>query len=297
MLRPLTAALLTSLLAACGPDLGPLADTPVAAAQLQDLDLSSLSVIGGVTAGDAVLVFSTPRGGAGSIPVALSGPQLGLALDLAVDPEGHEGAVELDVSDVDGNPTVGQLMGTYRGTKAGGAAVVGSSARRMRNRHGVSFRESHLQLGMSLFAGVEWLTVRPGGNDGSQIEAEPERQPSASDTGRSPPEAAPAFTEVDPGGCGRPQPRPGEPVPTPTDTADSAGTGPGPTPTTTEPTTTEPEAASSTADGGCSGEGGGCGCDGDSGDCDGCSTLPVPAAPMMVCLAALRRRRWDRAQW
>jgi hypothetical protein len=45
--------------------------------------------------------------------------------------------------------------------------IAGGSQRRMRNGMGASFREDHFALGLALYAGYEWITIREGGNDGS----------------------------------------------------------------------------------------------------------------------------------
>lgn len=148
----------------CGVDAGMWDGVPIAQAHLETFDLSSLAVVAGTQQGDALLVFEEVGGTVGSVPVHLGGGSLGVALDLSLDPEGHEGVVDIDLTDVEA-PTVGDVFGTYHGTGGAGAAFVGGSRRRMRNGQGASFREDHFALGLSVFIGYEWITVREGGND------------------------------------------------------------------------------------------------------------------------------------
>ncbi len=238
-------------------------DVPMDEARLEGFDLSSIAVVVGALDGDALLVFSGPEGD-GELPVHLGGPTLGVALDLSGDVEGHAGPVEIDLSGVD-DPTVGDALGTYFGTAASGAAIVGGSRRRMKNGRGASFREDHFQLGISLFVGMEWVTISPGGNEDET----------------TPPTV---FAPIDSGHSG-----PTPPTTTP--------------PTTTPPTTTTPTTPSTTSPTGGTtgaGEGGGCGGDGaeggcgDGGGCDdasGCGCSHGALAPGLAWVGVLLRRR------
>jgi hypothetical protein len=155
--------------AGCGVDGGAWDHVPIVEAWLDRFDLSALAVVAGTVQGDALLVFTEPDGNASSLPVHLGGGMIGAAMDLSVDPEGHEGSVDIDLSEVDA-PTVGDVLGTYHGTGAAGAALIGGSRRRMQNGHGASFREDHFVFGLALDASYQWVTIREGGNDGAETD-------------------------------------------------------------------------------------------------------------------------------
>jgi hypothetical protein len=155
--------------AGCAPDHGAWDRVAIEEAWLERFDLSALTIVIGSVQGDALLVFTEAGGNVGAVPVHLGGGTLGIALDLSADPEGHEGVVDVDLTDVDA-PTVGDVFGTYHGTGSSGAAVAGGSRRRMKNGAGASFREDHFALGLSLYAGYQWVTIREGGNDGEEHE-------------------------------------------------------------------------------------------------------------------------------
>jgi len=149
----------------CSVDRGAWDHVPIVEAWLDRFDLSALAVAAGTLQGDALLVFTEPGGNAASVPVHLGGGILGAAMDLSVDPEGHEGPVDIDLTDV-ADPTVGDVFGTYHGTGTAGAVFAGGSRRQMRNGAGASFREDHFVVGLALNAGYQWVTIREGGNDG-----------------------------------------------------------------------------------------------------------------------------------
>ncbi len=153
---------LVGTLVACTPRAG-VPDLPITSAALRDFDSSSVDLVVGVVQGDAELVFETPSG-VGSLPVTVRGGSVGLALDFTWDPEGHAGDVPIDLTDVD-EPTLRDVLGTYRGGAATAAVAFGVSARRMRNGRGASFRESHFALGLAFDAGFEWVVVRPREDD------------------------------------------------------------------------------------------------------------------------------------
>jgi hypothetical protein len=141
-------------------------DVPIEEAWLERFDLSSIALLAGGVWGDALLGFVEPGGNVGSVPVRLGGGRAGLAIDLSWDVEGHEGAVEIDLTDV-GEPSVHDVFGTYEGSGSGGALIIGGSRRRLRNDAGVFLEEEHfVAVGLSMFVGYEWLTIREGGNDG-----------------------------------------------------------------------------------------------------------------------------------
>jgi hypothetical protein len=149
---------------ACNADQGQWDHVAIEQAWLEEFDLSSLAIAAGTMQGDALLVFEERGGTLSSLPVRLGGGLLGVALDMSIDPEGHEGSVDIRLSDVR-DPTVGDVLGTYHGTGGAGAVFVGGSRRRMRNNEGASFREDHFVIGLSFFFGYEWITIREGGDD------------------------------------------------------------------------------------------------------------------------------------
>lgn len=216
------ACLPLAFLLGCGVDAGQWDHVPIEQAWLEEFDLSSLTMVAGTMQGDALLVFQESSGTTGSLPVHLGGGALGAAFDLSADVEGHEGAVDIRLQDVR-DPTVGDVLGTYHGTGGAGAAFIGGSRRRMKNGQGASFREDHFVVGISVFVGYEWITIREGGDDGVVPTNEPpllDTSPpdGTGDTGVPPADTAPAIpvqeqsagcdpetvaaeTESEPSGC------------------------------------------------------------------------------------------------
>lgn len=155
------------LLTAC-VDRGAWDGVPVDRAWLEEFHLSRVDVVIGFADGDALLVFEGP-GGVDAVPVHLGGGGVGVVFDVAIDPEGHAGVVEIDLSDVE-RPTVGDVFGTYTGAGFQGALIVGGSARSLKNGRGASFREDHFAVGLGVFAGFEWVVLKEGGDDGRLVE-------------------------------------------------------------------------------------------------------------------------------
>jgi hypothetical protein len=262
MARPFIGASVAFALATatgCGADAGVWDGVPIEEAWLEEFDLSALAIAAGTMQGDALLVFEESGGTVSSLPVHLGGGSLGVAMDMSIDPEGHEGAVDIDLSDVR-DPTVGDVLGTYHGTGAAGAAFVGGSRRRMRNGEGASFREDHFVIGLSIFFGYEWITIREGGDDAFVTAVDPyDSYASGTDTGLVPPDETGVVPPDDTG-------------PTIAVAGPSAGC-------ETQPEETEPEPSSS-------------GCDGSDDGCDACSQAAItPVWMTWIALLLLRRRR------
>jgi hypothetical protein len=281
------------------PDLGALGHLEVVAAELHDIHLNSFGVIGGVVEGDAALVYTLPDGRTDWMSVALSGPQLGLVFDVTGDPEGHARPVYLDLTDAPSPTRLEHLVGTYRGTHGSLALGLGVGGHSLRNKHGVSFQETHFQLGAGIQGAFEWLKMRPGGDDVPDFVDPTEPRPT--DTGPAGPTADTAIvwtapTQLDTGyrpppspsggcGCGAAPADTGR-VDTGRDGTDTDTEPPStpPEPTEPQPTTPPPpdddppsSSSSSCSDGSCG---------------DGCSTAPtsLPALLLAFTLCGVRRR-------
>jgi MYXO-CTERM domain-containing protein len=196
---------------------------PISRAWFEEFDKSSFALVGGVMGGDAVLAWDGAYG-PGAMPVHLGGGTLGLAFEFMGDIEGHEGVVPIDLSRVN-DPTVADVLGTYKGTGAAAGVIIGGATGRARNGRGASFNEGHFAIGMGVWAGFEWIIVRPS-------------------TGE---ELLTTTTYIDTGSPWT--------TPFPTDTG-TAYTTPGTTPGTTPSDDTSADTGSAPSDGGSSG---GCG--------------------------------------
>jgi hypothetical protein len=136
---------------------------PISRAWFEEFDKSSFALVGGVMGGDAVLAWDGAYG-PGAMPVRLGGGTLGLAFEFMGDIEGHDGVVPIDLSRVN-EPTVADVLGTYKGTGAAAGVIIGGATGRARNGRGASFSEGHFAVGMGVWAGFEWIIVRPATGD------------------------------------------------------------------------------------------------------------------------------------
>jgi hypothetical protein len=136
---------------------------PISRAWFEDFDKSSVAIVGGVLAGDAMLAWDGPYG-PGAMPVRLGGGTLGLAFSFMGDLEGHDGIVPIDLSRVT-DPTVADVLGTYKGSGVAGGVLIGGARGRARNGRGASFQEDHFALGLGFWGGFEWLVVRPASGE------------------------------------------------------------------------------------------------------------------------------------
>jgi uncharacterized protein (TIGR03382 family) len=138
---------------------------PISRAWFEGFDKSAVALVGGALAGDAVLAWDGVYG-PGAMPVHLGGGTLGLAFEFLADVEGHDGVVPIDLSRVN-EPTVADVLGTYKGSGASVGVIIGGATGQARNGRGASFREDHFAIGMGVWAGFEWITVRPSSGEGS----------------------------------------------------------------------------------------------------------------------------------
>lgn len=296
-MRWLALPLLASLSGGCAPT-PEVADRPIVSAGLHRFDLSRFAIVGGFLDGDAILVFEELNGETRAMNVELEGGTVGLVMDMAWDPDGTH-SVPMDLSRIDGQPMLHDLFGVYRGTGAGGGVLIEGSARRMRNRHGVSIREDHIGFGVGFHAGFEWIGVSEGGREydnplfdtanepliprsesggGCSGKVEDETQPydgtgGGTGTGTGSPTGAPTGTPagspgeddlppLEAGGCGGPNGGCNSPPDDEPGTDPTAGTATGSTGTGTGSTGTATGTGTGTGDDG--GSSGGCG------DGDGC---------------------------
>ncbi len=254
-------------------DVGPVPDVDVVAAGLYRVDLTGASVVVGGVQGDAVLVWEEPDGTTGAMSVALSGPTVGLLMDVSIDPEGRN-TVPIDLSEADVPLPLRDVFGTYRGTGGSVGVLLVGSGRHLRNRSGAAIREQHLGLGVGIQGGYQWLTIAPGGADSLPEMDDPDAE----------------FTvprEPSGGGCHGPA---GSGVDTGVDTGMSA----------TSTTSGTPATGGASGDTGAARDTGGagpasCGCEAEQQGCgDGaCSTTGTGAVVpwcLSVLLAARRRR-------
>lgn len=116
---------------ACAP-LGEVPDVRVASATLVNLDTNTIAVLAGPTMGDALLVYTTPDGDTGSIPVSVSGGTVGVVFEMAADLQPGSD-VRLDLSQADEDLRLDDLLGVYRGSGWGLTLGFGGSGMRLRN--------------------------------------------------------------------------------------------------------------------------------------------------------------------
>ncbi len=282
-------------------------DVPVDEAWLTSVDIDRGGVLLAGQGGDAILGWSGPEGD-GAMSVALGGGAGGLLFDVSIDLSENDSAT-LDLSNADEDLVVRDLLGTYTGIGGSVTTGIGVSSRTLTNKAGVRLKESHINGGVGLYGGIEWLRIRPGGNDWS-------------DTGVDVPTVLPdldADTDADADSDSD--------VDTDVDTDADTDTDPEADTDTDADSDVDADAdadsdvdadadadADSDADadadvpsppgsgssscggsGGCGGDAGCGGCAGTDDDC-GCTTSPPAVAPLLglVALVGLRRRRFPR---
>ncbi len=149
------------LLSACN-DYGSLAEVEVQAAQLSAVELGTVALLVGAVNGRAILEITRIDGGTQSHAVTLEGNVLGLVveIDSVID---FDAPTELDISQVDGIPTGGDLLGVYRGISYGAAIGIGVNTHALENASEVEIDRSYFAAGLAVFAGMEWMDIEPEG--------------------------------------------------------------------------------------------------------------------------------------
>lgn len=150
-------------LVGCAP-LGDPADDFVESATLVNLDTNSFVVVTGPVGGDAILVYTTPDGRTGDLPVGVNGGALGLVFAMSADLNMNDD-VALDLSDADEDLQVRDLLGTYGGTGWNVTMGLGGAGSRLKNGHGVVMSDEHFTVGAGVEAGLQWLRIREGGHE------------------------------------------------------------------------------------------------------------------------------------
>ena len=145
-------------LLACDP--GAYEDVPIVEASLRGVDIDRVAVIGGPQGGFAELDWAGPFGDTGTVPVRVRGGALGVILDIAGDLS-PDSIVPIDLSEAGTEVTLRDAMGTYSGMGWSFVVGLGGSGRSLSNGRGASFDEAHFSAGIGVWAGVEWLRVRP----------------------------------------------------------------------------------------------------------------------------------------
>jgi len=140
---------------ACSPQPPELPGVEADRAWIEDLDLGTVAVVGGVVTGQAMLRIEDD-GRQWGFPVELRGGVVGAVLELGVGFNWAPIELQLPRSDVPGD----ELLGTYKGFSGGLAIIGGFDGRSLKNKHGVRLRGSPFQLGLSVNASYEWLKIR-----------------------------------------------------------------------------------------------------------------------------------------
>jgi uncharacterized protein (TIGR03382 family) len=151
------------LLIGCAP-LGDPADDFVESATLVNLDTNHLVVLTGPVGGDAILVYTTPDGRTGSLPVGVNGGAIGVLFAMSADLNMNDD-VPLDLSDADEDLQVRDLLGTYGGSSWNVTLGFGGAGNRLKNGHGVRLSDEHFTVGVGMEVGLEWLRIREGGHE------------------------------------------------------------------------------------------------------------------------------------
>ena len=244
------------LLAGCAR-LGDVPDEFVESAYLQNLDTNGFVAVAGAIGGDAILVWTTPDGNTGAMPVSVSGGAVGVIFEATADLDPNAD-VTLDLSDADEGLKVEDLLGTYHGSGWNFTLGLGGAGHNLKNGSGVVLNDEHFTAGFGIEGGWEWLRVREGGHEDGLDDDWTDDTGEPEETG-----------DTD-------------------DTDDTEDTG---------PDTNIPDTGFDPPSGGSCDRGNGCnnnGCDIDLGldDACGCSSVGMIHAPILASmLLAIRRRR------
>lgn len=134
-------------------------EVEVVEAAITDVALFRVGALVGVETGEATLVVGTAEGETLEVPITLTGPRLGLILDIA----GGWGIIDLPLlwtSDEPGLPLAGtDLLGTYQGAEYSGVALVGVHYGTLSNEAGVWMALNTIDLGVAGSANYLWLTM------------------------------------------------------------------------------------------------------------------------------------------
>jgi hypothetical protein len=146
--------LLPGLLFACAPGTV-LDDVDVRSADIAQVGMVHLGIIGGFEAGGATLDVRTADGGTLAVPVVLAGPMVGFLFDISGGGSVFPVPLVLDDEVVPGS----DLLGTYRGLQYGAAFVAGAHGTALFNDAGTGLAVFTVDAGLAGFAGEAWLSV------------------------------------------------------------------------------------------------------------------------------------------
>ena len=149
------------MVAGCG---GPLDNIDVQSATLGSVDWSGFSIVVGLTDAPATLTIVDTAGTVHNFNVELSGPSLGLLLDIGAsdtsDPNNclfqSDGSLTLPAGKA---LTGADIAGGYFGTKEGLHLGIGGESHDLTNGSGVKLSGGALNVGFGFFAGFEWLSI------------------------------------------------------------------------------------------------------------------------------------------
>jgi hypothetical protein len=158
--RALAVAAALMALAGCkGVDGRDLEDIVVQAAWLEDVELRTLSILGGSVGGAGTLVIETPDDELIETRLRLRGGSLGLGLELFpwMVPVFQ---APLRLPD-DGEITGDMLVGQFTGNSESISVIGGIEARHLRNRHKVRIDAPLVAMGVGLMISYDWLALDP----------------------------------------------------------------------------------------------------------------------------------------
>jgi uncharacterized protein (TIGR03382 family) len=156
-----------TLLLGCADPGDELARLRVADADLDNISMNTFAVIGGGITGNATLQVVDDQGTLWSFPVTLRGATAGAVVEFSRTMDfGSYRALELPDQDLTGD----QLLGTYRGSGAGLALVAGGTGMDLVNPHDVVLDRSLLVMGVSAYAGSDWVNIQLGGTGGEDYD-------------------------------------------------------------------------------------------------------------------------------
>lgn len=154
--------LLPAVLLGCAAE-SPLAGVEVVSATIHDVTAFYMGAIVGMQVGGATLSATTVDGDVIDVPVSMSGPKLGLLLDISVGSEMFETPLVLgDLYIDDGESVPGDsLFGSYEGLSYSADALVGVHYAALVNENNIYLVFGTVDFGLSTSVAQTWLTIAP----------------------------------------------------------------------------------------------------------------------------------------
>lgn len=148
--------MLAWLLLGCRPVDSAGLQTPLTRAWLENIDVRSLSLLGGAWGGRADLVMETAGGSEEARVVGLRGGMLGFGVEMI---PWASGAGTLPFRLPDGETVGDDLLGHYSGSRESVVVVGGVMVHHLHNEHGIEIDGPTIGTLVGLFFGSEWVTV------------------------------------------------------------------------------------------------------------------------------------------